>query len=821
MAIERVGERGNADRDKALDMALSQIDKQFGKGSIMRMGEKGSMAVEAVSTGALALDLALGVGGLPHGRVVEIFGPESSGKSTLAMHVVAEAQRNGGICAYIDAEHAMDPAYAKAIGVDIDQLLISQPDTGEQALEITDMLIRSGALDVVVIDSVAALTPRAEIEGEMGDTHVGLQARLMSQALRKLTSNLSKSNTIAVFINQLREKIGVMFGCLSYGSRVVLADGSTEKIGKIVNQKLPVEVLSYDFDSGRLAPRKVVGWFDNGPAEHFLQFTVAKGGKNGRAQFAATPNHPVMTPGGWRPAEELVVGDRVLQAVPHYLSDFQWEALLGMLMGDGALSPTRSGHGARLRWGHGRKQADYGDWKASLFANVAVSRTINATGAVFHDAQPMPELAELRQAVYLGGKKVFSEEYLKGLSPLSLALWYQDDASFSIRAKGVQARTAEGSGRVEICIEAMEVGTRQRLVAYLSDTWGIQPRLVERGSAKKAVLVFPKDETAKLHALIAPFVHPSMEYKLLPKYRGRFAVEPVFVPAHDELAALPITKIAVKPPTRSMHRFDIEVEGSHNYFADGVMVHNSPETTPGGRALKFYSSVRLDIRRIESIKDGTEVVGNRTRVKVVKNKCVAVGTMVFDPVSATTRPIEELVQDGADAHVVAADKAGVLHVRPIAQRFDQGEAEVLGLHLRDGTALWATPDHRVLTDRGWREAGELTVGDRLARPRRWLGFGTSEPITPAQARLLGYLIGDGYTGGKTPVTFINAEPVLQADAQRIAASLGCRSRCRGIETAFSTNRASTTACSILFGGLASTDASLRRSGSRQRSSTRI
>jgi recombination protein RecA len=200
------------DRDKALEMALAQIDKQYGKGSIMRMGEKSSMAIDVVQTGALALDLALGVGGLPRGRVVEIFGPESSGKSTLAMHVVAEAQRNGGICAYIDAEHAMDPIYARAIGVDVDQLLISQPDTGEQALEIADMLVRSGALDVVVIDSVAALTPRAEIEGEMGDTHVGLQARLMSQALRKLTANLNRTNTIMIFINQLREKIGVMFG---------------------------------------------------------------------------------------------------------------------------------------------------------------------------------------------------------------------------------------------------------------------------------------------------------------------------------------------------------------------------------------------------------------------------------------------------------------------------------------------------------------------------------------------------------------------------------------------------------------------------------
>jgi len=200
------------ERDKALDMALGQIEKQFGKGSVMKMGEKGAMKVETISTGALAIDLALGVGGLPRGRVVEIYGPESSGKSTLAMHVVAEAQRNGGICAYIDAEHAMDPVYAKNIGVDIDELLISQPDTGEQALEITDMLVRSGALDVVVIDSVAALTPRAEIEGEMGDSHVGLQARLMSQALRKLTANLNKTDTICIFINQLREKIGVMFG---------------------------------------------------------------------------------------------------------------------------------------------------------------------------------------------------------------------------------------------------------------------------------------------------------------------------------------------------------------------------------------------------------------------------------------------------------------------------------------------------------------------------------------------------------------------------------------------------------------------------------
>ena len=201
------------EKQKALEMALTQIERQFGKGSIMKLGQDDHrFHIAAIPTGALSLDLALGIGGVPRGRVVEIFGPEASGKTTLALHIIAEAQKTGGIAAFIDAEHAMDPYYAKALGVDVDELLISQPDTGEQALEIAEMLVRSGALDVVVIDSVAALVPRLEIEGEMGDTHVGLQARLMSQALRKLAGSINKSNTTAIFINQLREKIGVMFG---------------------------------------------------------------------------------------------------------------------------------------------------------------------------------------------------------------------------------------------------------------------------------------------------------------------------------------------------------------------------------------------------------------------------------------------------------------------------------------------------------------------------------------------------------------------------------------------------------------------------------
>jgi recombination protein RecA len=607
------------DRDKALDLALANIEKQFGKGSLMRLGDDAAVNVASIPTGALSLDIALGIGGLPRGRVVEIYGPESSGKTTVALHVIAEAQKSGGIAAFIDAEHALDPQYAKALGVDINEMLVSQPDTGEQALEIADMLIRSNAVDIVVIDSVAALTPKAEIEGEMGDSHVGLQARLMSQALRKLSGSIKRSNTTAVFINQLREKIGVMFGCFAYDTRITLADGTQEKIGKIVNQQLPVEVLSYDVATDEFVPRKVVNWFDNGVTDEFLRFTVARGSGNGRAQFAVTENHLISTPYGWSHAGELSVGDTVLQRVQHHLSPMQWQVILGSLMGDGAVSPSRSGHGARFRIGHGAKQAAYADFKASLFGNLNVSRSTNDAGAVFHDVQPLVELAELRDAVYLGGKKVLSWDYLKALTPLSIALWYQDDGSFALRSKGLQQRTAGGSGRSEICVQAMERTSRQRLRDHLADTWDVHGKLVERGG--NAILQFPTAETAKLHALVAPFVHPSMEYKLLPRFRGQFSVEPEFVEPRDVAVPMPVVDIQAGPPNgRHTHRFDLEVEGTHTYLADGVVVHNSPETTPGGRALKFYSSVRLDVRRIETLKDGTDAVGNRVRVKVVKNK---------------------------------------------------------------------------------------------------------------------------------------------------------------------------------------------------------
>jgi len=616
------GKGVGGDREKSLETALAQIERQFGRGAIMRLGDDARAPVEVIPTGSIALDVALGIGGFPKGRIVEIYGPESSGKTSLALHAIANAQRAGGIAAIIDAEHALDPDYAKKLGVDTDALLVSQPDTGEQALEIADMLIRSGAIDIIVIDSVAALVPKAEIEGEMGDSHVGLQARLMSQALRKIAGALNQTKTTAIFINQLREKIGVMFGCMAYNTRVTLADGTQEKIGKIVNQRMDVEVLSYDPVTCQVVPRKIVNWFNNGPADRFLQFTVAKSGGNGRAQFAATENHLIRTPGGWRPAGELIAGDRLLITEPHRLSGQQMQVILGSLMGDGNLSPNRSGRpGTRFRLGHSAKQAAYLDWKVSLLGNIECTRTVSAKGAVFADFRPLAELAELHDVVYFGdGKKHLTWDYLKALTPLALAIWYMDDGSFTLRSKGLQERTQGGSGRIEICVEAMSEGSRERLVQYLRDTHGLDVRLRAAGALKKAVLVFSTAGTEKFQKLVAPFVHPSMEYKLLPRFRERFCVEPEYTEPELQLESARILDIHVKPRTRSMNRFDIEVEGNHNYFVDGVMVHNSPETTSGGKALKFYASIRLDIRRIETLKDGTDAVGNRTRVKVVKNK---------------------------------------------------------------------------------------------------------------------------------------------------------------------------------------------------------
>ena len=607
-----------SDKMKAIEAAIGNIEKQFGKGTIMRLGDHRVEDIAAISTTSIGVDAAIGIGGLPRGRVIEIYGPESSGKTTLALHVVAEAQKAGGIAAYIDAEHALDAIYAEKLGVKIDDLFVSQPDSGEQALEICESLVRSNAVDIVVVDSVAALTPRAELEGDMGDSLPGLQARLMSQALRKLTAIVGRSNTCLIFINQIREKIGVMFGCFHYNARVVLADGTTEKIGRIVNQRKPVEVLSYNPQTGAIEPRRVVNWFDNGRADYFLQFEV-EGGVSGRRRFAATPNHTILTPHGEVAAGDLRVGDEVMAMVTDYqLSDDQIQLLLGGALGDGSLRQVGT-HAATFRVGHGQAQEEYLRWKHEMLKPFA--RQIGPTGnGLGFDTFAFPALADLRQEVYQeNGNRRVSTSLLSRLDARGVAVWYGDDGSYA----GHFERW--GKGKAVLYNKSLTGSDREAVVA-LFERLGIgRPRDDGRG------FWFTAEQTAKLHEMIAPYLHPAVAYKLHPSLRGQFRWQPdletlkingaqLEMRRHRRAVPARISKIYVKPQTRSMHRFDLEVEGNHTYLVDGVVVHNSPETTTGGRALKFYSSVRIDIRRTGQIKDGEEIVGNRTKVKISKNK---------------------------------------------------------------------------------------------------------------------------------------------------------------------------------------------------------
>ena len=537
------------DRHKALDMAMGQIDKQFGKGSVMRMGERPNMDIEAISTGALSLDLALGIGGLPKGRVVEIFGPESSGKSTLAMHVVAEAQRMGGICAYIDAEHAVDPVYAR-------------PDRGRcrRAAHLPARHRGAGARDHRHADPFGGdrrhrhrlgrrpHAPRRRSRARWATPTSGLQARLMSQALRKLTGNLNQVQH-HLHLHQPapgknRGHVRLFFamapGWLSPTAR-------TEKIGKIVNQKLPVEVLSYDPELGSVVPKKVVNWFDNGQTDEFLHLHRGQAWRQrpSAVRLHAQPPDPH--------ARRLARGRRAHGRRPRAPGRAASPLRLPVgghprgLMGDGALSPTRSGHGARFRFGHGAEQAPYAAWKASLFANVERSRSTNAKDA---------RLLRLRAAARAG--RVAAGRVHRREEGVQLRLPQAADASVPRplvhgrrqlrhprqgRSGADQGRQRPGrdlrpgDGADDAATGCVELPGRH--VGSAPDA-----RCAERG--RRPCLVFPKDETAKLHALIAPFVHPSMDYKLLPRFRGQFAVEPVFVPMRNELVPLPIIDIDVQ-----------------------------------------------------------------------------------------------------------------------------------------------------------------------------------------------------------------------------------------------------------------------------------
>src|SRR5580658_2109680 len=444
-------------REKNIELALSAISKEFGEGSIMRLGTNAKMKVETVSTGSLAVDLALGVGGLPLGRITEIYGPESSGKTTFCLSVIAEAQRKGGLAAFIDVEHALDPKYARIVGVNLDDLLVSQPDSGEDALNITETLIRSNAIDVIVIDSVAALISKQELDGQMGDATVGSQARLMSQAMRRLTAVVSKTKCICLFTNQIREKIGVMFGCFPYQTGVMLRGGHTELIGTLVNGQRPAEVISWNPLTKEFAPTKIVRRFKHGrnvtnfnlndnevgalrTAYRTLVFRYPNAA--GFNKFSCTPNHTIFTPSGEISAEELFIGDRIL--VRHkgvkFSSDLQ-HLVLGSMLGDASIKQDGK-MAAYFREEHARDQKAYVRWKEKAFGKLCRKPSDNAHGYGFSTV-PMYEFAQVRAKFYSQNRryKHITTDLLEQLNPLSLAVWYMDDGTNDSRYRAYNKKT--------------------------------------------------------------------------------------------------------------------------------------------------------------------------------------------------------------------------------------------------------------------------------------------------------------------------------------------------------------------------------------------
>lgn len=621
--------KDNEGRLKALDNTLKDLTKRFGDGTIQRLGDAKNLEIDVIPSGSLGLDIAIGVGGVPRGRITEIYGPESSGKTTFCLHVIAEAQKRGGLCAFVDMEHALDPRYAEVIGVDVDTLYVSQPDTGEQALEITESLVRSGALDVIVVDSVAALVPRAEIEGEMGDSHVGLQARLMSQALRKLSGAVKQSNVTLMFTNQIREKVGVMFGCFDWQSTALMADGSLRRISDIVHSKDNVEVMTFNKNTQQFEPKHVVNWFKNGVEVDEFNLTDNEIGEieqeyqtlistypsnSGYTKFSCTPNHEILTPDGYVSAMYLDLNDKIMTRYLHTVFSHDLHHLvLGSIMGDGSIRKGGE-HTAYFREEHAAKQRDYLAWKAESFGSLVSTFGETKRGNFELSTTTLPTFSEYKDLFY-GEKRTYKRitpQHVKMLNPFSLAVWYQDDGTRDYNSN---------SRRYSIAFHSVTELEAREIEEAFATHFGLEARVVRNGTFSR--IIFSKEVAERFEQLVTPYIHPSMAYKTRLEEQVGECLESLEFTTNEEWRPLESTITEIRRRVRKGKkavRYNIEVEDNANYIVGNTVVHNSPETTSGGRALKFYASVRLDIRRIQSIKSSNENVGNRTRIKIKKNK---------------------------------------------------------------------------------------------------------------------------------------------------------------------------------------------------------
>jgi len=602
------------DKRKSLEVAMAALNKEFGKKSVYFFDDD-IESVPAIPTGAFSLDTALGVGGVPRGRISEIFGPESSGKSTIAMSIVANVQKRGELAAYVDMEHAIDPGYATAIGVNFDDLAFSQPDHGEMAIDIVERLARTGSLSVIILDSVAALTPKAELEGSMEDQHMGLQPRMMAKAMRKLVPIANETGTAIIFINQIREKIGIMFGCVHGDTLVNFVDGTSVPISRVVNDRIQGNVWAYDEKTDTFVETPIVDWHINGQVEskedwiHIQSRSINS--KGGRFGITVTPDHEVYVPGGWVPASSLKVGDQLMSKyesiVNGTLADFLW----GSFVGNSHIA-VRSEQTACIKF-QDSNDPRYLEWKIDKLTPFF---DIKANGSRY-ETNYIYELSKIKKELDNRNPLIFLNNHY---SDLGLAIWFMDDAHFDRRSP------KSGAFRYMLSIKRLknDEPILREIARWFEKRFGFLDKV---SFNKEGTLTFNQEQSLAIAETIAPYVPHEMRHKIPVSLYPQF--KDFELSSHKVTLSEPVEITQIRNGSdrqmRQPNKYDITVRDHANFMAggkdNGVVVHNSPETTPGGRALRFAATVRIDLRRKDTLtdKDGN-VTGIKVKAKIIKNK---------------------------------------------------------------------------------------------------------------------------------------------------------------------------------------------------------
>lgn len=596
------------------------INKKFGDNTVM-LGPTSIANVEVFPTGIASLDIAMGCNGIPLGRIIEVYGTESGGKTTTCLQIIAgcqkhyfEKRKRKGVAAFIDAEHALDPVWARNIGVNMDDLFFCQPSSGEEAFSVIEYMVDSGLVDVIVVDSVAALTPQKIIDGEIGDVVIGAQAQLMSKGLQKLNGKCGRKGCTIVFINQIRMKIGVMFGCLHSDTLINFVDGRRMPIKEVVNNRIKGDVWSYDVSTKSFVSKPITGWHHNGfidgPSDFLSISLKGPGTKNGRMNIVVTPDHEVMTDSGWMPAKHAKVGSQLLTKHECLINNqFQVNGTLGaflagVLVGDSHIvrNPKRLACSVKIR---DNVDIEYARWKVAKLDEFLNFTKRECYSGEYYESDCFSELVGIKQSYPHRDPMLLLEQF----TWLGFAIWMMDDAVYERDRYHLSIKRFAGNfDKIEEISRTLD-----NLELY-------------HHASKGGNIIFDKSTSDRIANAIYKYVPECMQRKLPSELIGKY--EDFELNRDTIFSSTYATVVDVREASgrqmRNKGKYDITIDGTNCYSAggcdNGVIIHNSPETTPGGRALKFYSSIRMDVRKSETIKEKELAIGTEVKVKIVKNK---------------------------------------------------------------------------------------------------------------------------------------------------------------------------------------------------------